>query len=139
MWVIPGDRMKSGKEHRVPLAAELIAMLRSLPRKGAFVFPGGRGMPTLGEVACTLLAKELAGDPQTTTHGLRSTFRDWAAERTNFPREVCEAALSHVKRDKVEAAYQRSDLLDKRRQLMKAWAKFCGSPASTGDVVPLRA
>ena len=79
------------------------------------------------------------GRPGLTVHGFRSTFRDWAAERTGFPREVAEAALAHVVRDKTEAAYQRGDMLDRRRKLMKAWAKFCtSSAASTGEVVAIR-
>jgi integrase len=78
------------------------------------------------------------GKPELTVHGFRSTFRDWAAECTNFPREIAEAALAHVLRDKTEAAYQRGDMLERRRMLMQAWAKFCTSGAISGKVLPLR-
>jgi integrase len=84
------------------------------------------------------MVKAVSGDIAATVHGLRSTFRDWCAERTNYPREVCELALAHVVASDVERAYQRGDLFDKRRRLMSEWARFCSLPAAKGDVVALR-
>jgi integrase len=120
MWIVPAERMKSGREHRVPLSGAALAILDQMKgRDEEFIFSNmpGRG---LGKGA---LAKQLRGW-NCTPHGLRSTFRDWAAERTNFPREVAEAALAHVLEDKTEAAYRRTDLLQKRHRLMDAWAEF---------------
>jgi integrase len=134
IWIVPAERMKSGREHRVPLSGAALAVLDQMKgRDDEFVFSNtpGRG---LGKGA---LAKQLRGW-NCTPHGLRSTFRDWAAERTNFPREVAEAALAHVLEDKTEAAYRRTDLLEKRRRLMDAWAEFCAWSAPTGKMVNLR-
>jgi integrase len=134
MWIVPAERMKSGREHRVPLSGPALAVLDQMKgRDDEFIFSNspGRG---LGKGA---LAKQLKGW-DCTPHGFRSSFRDWAAERTNFPRELAEAALAHVLEDKTEAAYRRTDLLDKRRRLMDAWAEFCARSAATGKVVNLR-
>jgi integrase len=120
MWIVPPERMKGGRLHRVPLSDAALTVLDRMKDRGEeFIFSNmcGRG---LGKGA---LAKQLRGW-NCTPHGLRSTFRDWAAECTNFPREVAEAALAHVLEDKTEAAYRRSDLLEKRRRLMDAWAEF---------------
>jgi integrase len=137
VWVIPPKRMKAGKEHRVPLSAEMLAILDALPREGDFVFPGGKAGRPLSNMSMAMVLRRMArGD--LTVHGFRSSFRDWAAERTNFPRDVAEMALAHTIGDKVEAAYRRGDLFQKRRQLMEAWAKFCAAPAPAGEVVPLR-
>jgi integrase len=136
VWTIPADRMKSGKEHRVPLSKRAAKILASLPRRGAFIFPG-RG-ETLSRRA---LIEALHGMGRTdlTVHGFRSTFRDWTSERTSYPREVAEAALAHAIESKVEAAYRRGDLFDKRARLMAEWAAYCSStPAETSEVVPLR-
>jgi integrase len=101
-----------------------------------FVFPGvKRGRP-LSNMSLLMLLRELR--PGITTHGFRSTFKDWASEMTGFPDHVSEAALAHVSADKVRAAYARSDLFEKRRKLMDAWAAYCGRSVATADVVPLR-
>lgn len=139
MWVIPGARTKNGKEHRVPLSADAVRLLEALPRvKGeAIIFPGMKaGMPLSSMTMTATLRRMGSGD--LTVHGFRSTFRDWAAEATSYPHEVCEMALGHTVGDKVEAAYRRGDLFEKRRRLAADWAKFCNTPAPGGDVVPLR-
>lgn len=138
-WLVPADRMKASREHRVPLSDRAVDVLQSLPRlDGAeFVFPGARPHRPLSNMAMLELLRGTKGKGLT-VHGFRSSFRDWAAERTAYPREVAEAALGHVVGDKVEAAYRRGDLFEKRQQLMSDWASFCTMPAGTGDVVPLR-
>ena len=134
--------MKSGREHRVPLPVPAFAVLDRMKRLrgegGEFIFPGLKdGKPLSNMALLVLLGRMGRGD--VTAHGFRSTFRDWAAERTNFPREVAEAALAHAIDDKVEAAYRRGDLFEKRRRLMDAWAEFCAKPAaSAGSVVRMR-
>jgi len=120
-WVIPGDRMKSGKEHRVPLSSQSIAILKEQDSVG-LIFGNMKGKP-YSDMAMTMLLRRLGHE--FTVHGFRSTFRDWAAEQTSFPSEVAEAALAHSLKDKTEAAYFRSDLFEKRRQLMQAWADYC--------------
>jgi len=140
LWIVPAERMKAGKEHRVPLSDAALAIVAELAehRQGDFVFPGGApGRPLSNMAMLTLLRRMQRGD--LTVHGFRSTFRDWAAERTSFPAEVAEMALAHTVADAVERAYRRGDLFQKRRQLMEAWAKFCAAPAPAGAaVVPLR-
>jgi len=139
VWTVPAERMKGGREHRVPLSAPALAVLeRMRGRSREFIFPGLKpGKPLSNMAMLTLLGRIGRGD--VTAHGFRSTCRDWTAERTNFPREVAEAALAHAIDDKVEAAYRRGDLFQKRRRLMDAWAEFCAKPAaSTGAVVALR-
>jgi integrase len=137
VWNVPGDRMKAGLEHRVPLsdaAMDMVrkaAALRTSNAVDAYVFPGQLpGRPLSGMAMTMLLRRMERGD--LTVHGFRSSFRDWAAEATNFDRETAEAALAHTLRDKVEAAYRRGDLFEKRRRLMDAWAAHCAStvPAS---------
>lgn len=138
VWTIPGTRMKAGKEHRVPLSNRAIEILEELPREGAFVFPGGRANRPLSNMALLATLKRM-GRSDLTVHGFRSSFRDWAAETTNYPREVAEMALAHTISDKVEKAYRRGDLFEKRRRLMAEWAAYCASPArKKGAVVPLR-
>lgn len=124
-WTVPGARMKAGREHRVPLSPRALAILTELGGGGdmEFVFPGNRAGKPLSNMVFLQLLKRM-GYADLTAHGFRSTFRDWAAEQTAFPREVAEAALAHVVADKVEAAYRRGDLFEKRRQLMEAWS-FC--------------
>src|SRR5207245_2996214 len=135
------ERMKAAKEHRVPLCDAAMAIVETMAamRSGEFVFPGGQfGRPLSNMAFLMLLRRMKRGD--LTVHGFRSSFRDWAAERTGFPAEVAEMALAHAVSDKVEAAYRRGDLFQKRRQLAEAWAKFCAAPApATGQVVPMRA
>ncbi|MDA0653924.1 MAG: integrase arm-type DNA-binding domain-containing protein [Proteobacteria bacterium] len=126
IWVVPSSRIKAGKEHRVPLSALALAILRTMAktRRGVFVFPGGKPARPLTNMAMAGVLKRMGRD-EITVHGFRSTFRDWAAEMTNYPREVAEMALAHSVGDKVEAAYRRGDLFDKRRRIMAEWAKHC--------------
>ncbi len=130
VWTIPARRMKAGYEHRVPLAARTIDILQFLQTlklaHNNFVFAGNiRGKP-LSNMAMAMLLKRM-GQSNITVHGFRSTFRDWASEQTSFSHEVCEMALAHTISNKAEAAYRRGDLFDKRRNLMDAWAEYCGS------------
>ena len=135
-WTVPGERIKSGREQRVPLAPPAMAVLKeaaTLADGGPVVFPGRRPGKPLSNMALLMVLRRL-GRTDITAHGFRSSFRDWAAERTHFPRAVAEAALAHVIPDKVEAAYLRSDLFDQRRALMNAWAAFV-TTTPTGAVV----
>ncbi len=139
VWTVPAERMKSEREHRVPLTARAIKILNSVPRieGNEFAFPGAREGRPLSNMAMLELLRGMDGNGLT-VHGFRSTFRDWAAEQTNFPREIAEAALAHLLKDKTEAAYQRGDLLEKRRRLMSVWARYCESPATqTSKVVAI--
>ena len=144
VWTVPADRMKAAREHRVPLSAGALAILREMaqlrtnPKLDGFVFPGGKVAQPLSGAALLVLLRRVGRD-DLTVHGFRSTFRDWCAEATNYPREVAEAALAHTLRDRTEAAYQRGDLMEKRRRLMAEWAAFCARPPASADVVPLRA
>jgi len=138
MWTIPGERMKAGTVHRVTLSREALAILRELAelRTGARVFPGQRAGRPLS-IAALSKALKAAGGGKATTHGTaRSTFKDWASERTGFPAEVSEMALAHAIGDKVEAAYRRGELLTKRAALMEQWARFLRT-VSTGKVVAI--
>ncbi len=126
LWTIPAPRMKAKREHRVPLSALAVALLRKLAaiREGEFVFAGQRISNTLSNMALLMALRRMKrGD--LTAHGFRSTFRDWAAETTAFPSEVVEMALAHAVGDKVEAAYRRGDLFEKRRKLMEDWGAYC--------------
>ena len=136
LWTIPPVRMKGGREHRVPLSAEAVAIIRGLEqsRRGRFLFPGPNAERPLSNMAMGMLLRRLKVD--VTTHGFRSTFRDWASETTSFSHEVCGMALAHVIANKAEAAYRRGDLFEKRRLLMEAWASFCAEPVN-GKVVRL--
>ena len=124
VWVIPAERMKAGKEHRIPLSDSAINLLATLPRfpGNQLVFPAAKG-GVMSDVTMLAVLKRM--QTPAVVHGFRSTFRDWAAERTHYPREVCEHALAHQLKDKAEAAYQRSDMLEKRAGLMQNWAAFC--------------
>jgi integrase len=138
IWIIPPGRMKSGREHRVALAPAALTILDAMraTAKGELVFPGRRRGSPLSNKAMAVVMERMGRD--CTLHGFRSTFRDWAGERTNFPREVAEMALAHVVGDQTERAYARGDLFAKRAQLMAAWARYCGTPArATGEVVAL--
>jgi integrase len=142
VWTIPADRMKSDKEHRIPLSPPAVALIEAMKKisQSDYVFPGARSKRPLSNMAFLQLLKRM-GHGDLTAHGFRSTFRDWAAERTNTPNEVAEMALAHVVGDKVEAAYRRGDLFDKRRRLMDDWAEFCSKVPvqSDGDkVVPIK-
>jgi integrase len=140
VWTVPAERMKAGKEHRVPLSAPALAIVEAMreTRESEFVFPGGKRGKPLSNMAMLKLLKRMGRD-DLTAHGFRSSFRDWAAESTGFPSEVVEMALAHMVGDKVEAAYRRGDLFAKRRQLMEAWARYCEARRVSGDVVNLSA
>jgi len=137
LWVVPASRMKAGKVHRVPLSECAVAVLEELQqaRISDFVFPGfKRGCP-LSNMAMEAVLRRAGIDA--TTHGFRSSFRDWAGDHTSFPRDVVEAALAHAVENKTEAAYRRSDALEKRRKLMAAWDGYCNAPVQN-NVTPLR-
>ena len=139
VWTIPGERMKAGNEHRVPLAPAALALIKVMSkiRLNDWVFHGkGNGSPLSNMAMLELLKRMERRD--ITVHGFRSTFKDWASERTNYPREVTEMALAHTIGDKVEAAYRRGDLFEKRRLLMAEWAKHCERIKQPGKVIPLR-
>ena len=138
-WVVPARRIKGGKEHRVPLCDRAHQLLKSLPREhgNSFVFIGPSRGSGLSNMAM-LKTLQRMGRGDLTVHGFRSTFRDWAAERTNYPNHVVEMALAHAIGDKVEASYRRGDLFAKRVRLMADWAKFCSQPTVSGGVIPLR-
>lgn len=127
LWTVPAERMKAGKEHIVPLSRSALRILKKLQeiKAGPFVFPGGKAEAPLSNMAMSSTLKRMAR-LGITVHGFRSTFRDWAGEQTNFPRELIEHALAHQLKDKAEAAYARSTMPEKRRKLMEAWAEFCG-------------
>ncbi len=132
VWTIPAQRMKARREHRVPLSAPAIEIIRAAHKEdpeSGFVFIGNRPQRPLSNMAMLSLLKTMR--PEETVHGFRSTFRDWARETTNFPREDAEAALAHVISNKAEAAYARGDVLEKRRQLMAQWAAYCLSIRQT--------
>ena len=123
LWTIPADRMKSVKEHRVPLAPRAVAILRQMGPSQGFVFKGRAADRPLSGMSMEMLLRRMNVD--VTVHGFRSTFRDWAGEKTDAPREVAEAALSHTVGNSAELAYRRGDALEKRRKLMEEWASFC--------------
>ena len=142
-WIVPAERIKGGRDHRVPLSAPALEILKIMAdlRDGdadGFVFPARRRGRPLSDMAMLKLLGRMGHDDLTTVHGLRSTFRDWAEEHTNYPNAVTEAALAHVIPDKVEAAYRRGDLFQKRRRLMNEWARFCAKAKAEGKVVPMR-
>jgi integrase len=147
LWTVPAERMKAGRELRVPLSDAALAVLEKVrplalvrdgePDPAAPVFPGPRRALPMSNMVLLMLLRRMKRD-DATPHGCRSTFSDWAAERTAYPREVVEMALAHAIENKVEAAYRRGDLFDKRRRLMADWARFCEAPPA-GEVVPLRA
>lgn len=137
MWLIPGERMKAGKPHRVPLSSEAMRVLDSIKAAGdaaptGFVFPGARKGKPLSNMAMTMVLRKF-GRAELTVHGFRSTFRDWAAEETHYPNIVAEQALAHAVGSAVEAAYRRGDLLEKRRTLMSDWAAYLTSLAPAVD------
>lgn len=138
VWNVPATRMKAGRPHRVPLSEEALAILEAVRplASGAdsFLFPGMRKGSGLSNMSMSAALKRM-GHGDITVHGFRSAFRDWCSETTAYPREVCEAALAHVNADRVEAAYLRSDLFERRRRLMGDWGTFCTKPRSTAAVV----
>jgi integrase len=128
VWTVPGMRMKAGREHRVPLSGRALNVVKEMhdSRSGDFVFMGQKPGSQLSTMALEMVLRRMKIN-NATVHGFRSTFRDWAAECTNFPNEVCEAALAHVIENKAEAAYRRGDLFDKRRKLMDDWNSYCST------------
>lgn len=133
VWIVPAERMKMQREHRVPLTAPVVALLTATPvseRQGLVFKRGPNGKP-LTNMAMPMLLRRMKIEE--TVHGFRSTFRDWAAETTNFPNEVCEMALAHSISGKSEAAYRRGDLFQKRRKLMESWTKYCGYDLSSSS------
>jgi integrase len=140
LWIVPKARMKAHREHRVPLSGRALAILKDAKKlqtyNGGFVFPGQSPRRPLSNMALLMLLRRM-GRGDLTTHGFRSSFRDWAGDKTMFPREVAEAALAHAVGDEVELAYRRSDALEKRRRLMDAWAGFCApTPAKVIQLRP---
>jgi integrase len=141
IWTIPARRIKAERDHRVPLSDRALVILDALPREEGndHLFIGARKGKGLSDMAMLELLRGMAGNGYT-VHGFRSSFRDWCAEQTSYPRELAEVALAHALRDKTEAAYQRGDLLEKRRRLMRDWARYCSSPArAEGNIVPMAA
>ncbi len=152
VWTIPANRIKAGREHRVPLSEPALRILKEMKKqhdlinpkndknKGNWVFSGHKYGNPLSNMAMLMLLKRMERK-DITVHGFRSSFRDWAAEQTHFAREVAEMALAHAIGDKVEAAYRRGDLFEKRTQLMAAWARYCATPSAKakkgGKVVKL--
>tara|TARA_Y100000296_G_scaffold50522_1_gene57916 strand:- start:153 stop:707 length:555 start_codon:yes stop_codon:yes gene_type:complete len=134
IWTIPAERMKMHKEHRVPLCAQAIELLKALPKvsESAYVFPGSRADKPLSNMTLLKLMRSMGfgkgsqkGDY--VPHGFRSTFRDWAGEVSSYPRDIAEMALAHAIENKVEAAYRRGDLLEKRARMMQDWADYIAS------------
>jgi integrase len=142
IWVIPASRMKGGREHKVPLSERAVELLKALPTEenNSFVFLGPRAGSGLSNMSMTAVLRRM-GRSDITVHGMRSCFKDWCSETTNFPSHVAEMALAHAVGGQVEAAYRRGDLLKKRRQLAEAWARYCTSPPVTqeakGNVVSM--
>lgn len=137
-WTVSADRMKAGREHKVPLSPRSLEIARKmLELKADYLFPGRRQGTRLSPMTMTAVLKRM-GHNDITVHGFRSTFRDWAAEQTNFAREVCEMALAHTILNKVEAAYRRGDLLEKRRKMMDTWAEFISGPSAKAQAIPIR-
>jgi integrase len=144
VWIIPAKRMKAGREHRVPLCERAMAIVDDMSgaRVNDYVFAGLKKDKPLSNMALAMVMRRMEAEERfksdgATVHGFRSSFRDWAGERTHFPREVAEAALAHTLRDKTEAAYRRGDALEKRRKLMDAWANYC--EPKDAKVITLRA
>lgn len=136
VWTVPAGRMKADREHRIPLSEAAMKVLEAMKeaRVDDYIFPGWKsGTPLTIAAPLALLQRDMEY-ADLTVHGFRSSFRDWAAETTNFPRDLCEAALAHVIESKAEAAYQRGDKLERRRKLMEAWALYCSKEAAA--IVP---
>ena len=141
-WTVPAEHMKAHREHRVPLSPRALAILREMQaapncdNPHGLVFPGHRAGKPLSNMAFLMLLRRMGLD-DLTVHGFRATFKTWASERTSFQNEIVEAALAHVIGDKVEQAYRRGDMFEKRRRLMQAWSDYCGKPAAANKIVLL--
>jgi integrase len=138
VWTVPAERMKSRREHRVPLSTAVVALLGGLPNPHTGpLFPGRKAGTSINRNRLREVLRQI--NAEVSVHGFRSAFRDWAGDHTAFPRETIEAALAHVVGDRTEAAYRRGDALEKRRKLMEAWATFCSMPAqSSAEITELR-
>ena len=136
LWTVPGERMKTGREHQIPLSKEAITLLKALPKMkdDNHVFPAPRG-GALSDMTISAVTKRMK--VEAVPHGFRSTFRDWCAENTSFPHNVAEMALAHTIGNKVEAAYRRGDLLAKRTKLMQVWSDYCYTDQEKGAVIQL--
>lgn len=136
VWTVPSNRMKAGRVHRVPLSGRALEIVKALGevKTGQFVFPGVKAGKPLSIMALEMVLRRMSVD--VTVHGFRSSFRDWAGNETSFPREIAEQALAHVIGDKAEQAYRRGDALERRRDLMQAWANYC-EPVQNGNVIQL--
>jgi integrase len=140
LWIVPADRMKAKREHRVPLSSRAIEIVREMQalKTNDAIFPGRSKGGFLSNAAMDKLLQQTLGI-DATVHGMRSTFRDWASERTAYPHEVCEMALAHTIRNQAEAAYRRGDLIEKRRNLMEDWLRFCVTASdAAGAVIPFK-
>ena len=137
IWVVPAERMKAGREHRVPLVARAVEIVETLVKlpESEFVFPGQKVNTPLSDMSLSAVLRRMK--LPVTIHGFRSSFKDWASESTSFPNELSEAALAHITGDAVERAYRRGDALERRRELMEAWARFLEAGAA-GNVVQMR-
>jgi integrase len=135
VWTIPAERMKAGREHRIPLSSAALSLLASLPRIDGcdFLFPGVKRSKPICHIAMLALLRRMKAE--ITVHGFRSSFRDWTSETTGFPHEVCEMALAHTIANKAEAAYRRGDLFEKRRKLVEAWARYLARPQGS-NILP---
>jgi integrase len=127
--------MKGGREHRVPLSPRALEILHNLPRQSDLVFAPGRNGAVMSDTTLRRNVLCKLGHGDVTVHGFRATFRTWAAERTNFAREVAEQSLAHTVGTAVERAYKRTDLFDQRRRLMEMWSDFCSRPVPTGATI----
>lgn len=132
LWTVPAERMKAGKEHRVPLTEPVLALLEMLPRSSGLVFRNAEG-EALSNMAMAMLLQRMELRGQITVHGFRSSFRDWVHEATDFPREIAEQALAHQVGSEVERAYRRGDALEKRRELMRRWSQWLRPRISEGE------
>ena len=139
LWVIPAARMKMGREHRIPLPTAAVELLEKMPRLGDLVFPGTKKDKPLSDMSLTAVLRRMERN-DITVHGFRSSFRDWCSESVanSFPREVCEHALAHSLPDKIEAAYRRGDLIEKRALLMQAWSDYCATIQPVAKVTQIR-
>jgi integrase len=135
IWTIPQERMKAGREHRVPLSPRAIEIVKSQP-DGEYLFQGLKKGKALSNTSMLMLLRRMKRS-DLTVHGFRSSFRDWCAEQTNYPREVAEMALAHVIANQAEAAYRRGDLFEKRRRLMSEWSKYCEQRDKGGKVLKI--
>jgi integrase len=138
IWTIPASRMKADADHRVPLTGRMLEILKSMPRGGKYVFPGQTPSKRASGAVMWFLLRSMTSSGET-VHGFRSSFRDWAAEQTAYPSDVIEMALAHTIANKVEAAYRRSDLFEKRQRLMADWTAYCVEKSATrNNVTPIR-